>query len=460
MKSDESGMGGDESAQAGTNRADSGTNQRGGFRREPCGDSRRVARRRFIAATGTVVLAAPARRAAAAPSPDRIRVGAIGVGGRGRLLLDQLPDDAQLVALADCNLPRAEAYAKDHAAKHGTTLDVVQDHRRLLDRQDIDAVIVATGEFQRVLPCIHACQAGKDIYAEKPLTLTVQEGRALVGAVRRHGRVLQVGTQQRSMAINRLACEFVRSGGLGTIREVRAVNYHGSAAEPVPPPAAEAVPAGLDWNTWLNQAADRPFSPVWMAWMQWRDFAGGEMTNWGAHGIDQVQWALGMDDTGPVAIVPHGAAPNAAVEMRYASGVPLTFVLDKGPMGGAVFIGDRGKLEINRNKVVSNPPEIAAAILASVDVAEEERAWSDETALWQARQHLQNWLDCIRTRERPVADVETGHRSITVCHLAGVARRLGRPLEWDPVAERFVSDPEADALLARPRRAGFELPEV
>ncbi|MFM7206006.1 MAG: Gfo/Idh/MocA family protein, partial [Planctomycetaceae bacterium] len=305
----------------------------------------RIARRTFLASVGTMTIASTAGRSPAAPGSARIRIGAIGVGGRGRLLLDQLPDDAQLVALSDCNLPRAEAYAKDHAAKHGAALDVVQDHRRLLDRKDIDAVIVATGDFQRVLPCIHACQAGKDIYAEKPLTLTVQEGRTLVSAVRRHGRVLQVGTQQRSMAINRLACSFVRSGGLGALREVRAVNYHGSAAEPVPPPAAEAVPAGLDWSAWLNQAADRPFSPIWMAWMQWRDFAGGEMTNWGAHGIDQVQWALGADDTGPVRIVPRGAAPNAAVEMHYASGVPLNFVLEKGPMGGAVFIGEKGKLE-------------------------------------------------------------------------------------------------------------------
>jgi hypothetical protein len=128
-------------------------------------------------------------------------------------------------------------------------------------------------------------------------------------------------------------------------------------------------------------------------------------------------------------------------------------------MGGGVFIGDRGKLEINRNKIVSNPPEIAAEILAGIDVAAEERAWSDALALWQARQHLQNWLDCIRSRERPVADVEIGHRSVTVCHLAGIARRLGRPLDWDPVAERFVSAPDADALLSRPRRAGFELPE-
>jgi len=146
--------------------------------------------------------------------------------------------------------------------------------------------------------------------------------------------------------------------------------------------------------------------------------------------------------------------------MRYADGVEVKLVLEKGPMGGAVFIGEKGKLEINRNKVTSNPPEIAAEILAELDVAAEEKEWSDETALWQARAHLQNWLDCIRSRERPVADVEIGHRSATLCHLVGIARQLGRALAWDPTAERFTGDAEADALLVRERRRGFELPEA
>jgi hypothetical protein len=146
--------------------------------------------------------------------------------------------------------------------------------------------------------------------------------------------------------------------------------------------------------------------------------------------------------------------------MTYADGLEVKFVLEKGPMGGAVFVGEKGKLEINRNKVTSNPPEIAAGILAAVDVAEEERKWSDETALWQARHHLQDWLDCIRSRALPVADVEIGHRSVTVCHLANIARAVGRALQWDPAAERFVADPAADALLERERRRGFELPAV
>ena len=292
-------------------------------------------------------------------------------------------------------------------------------------------MIVATGDFQRVGPCIHACRAGKDVYAEKPLSLSVREGRALVQAVRRHDRVLQVGTQQRSMAINRLACALLREGKLGRIEEVRAINYSGPREAPAGGLPAEPVPAGLDWDAWLSQA----------------------------HGVDQIQWALGADDTGPVAVEPLGEGLNAPVRMRYADGTVVNFVIEqgKGPMGGAVFVCERGKLEINRNKVASNPPEIARDLLAALDEAEEERRWSDETALWQARWHMEDWFDAMRTRRRPVADVEIGHRSVSVCHLANIARRVGRPLQWDPAAERFVGE-DLDALLDPPRRGGHELP--
>jgi predicted dehydrogenase len=423
-------------------------------------------RRQFLGASAALAagaMGAPfftARQALAAPAQpgpnDRIRVGAIGVGGRASLLLQQLPEGGEIVALSDCNLPRAEAFK----AKANGDWPVYQDYRKLLDRKDIDAVIVATGEFQRVVPCIHACQAGKDVYAEKPLTLYVREGRALVDAVRRHGRVLQVGTQQRSMAMNKVACELIRSGGLGKVLEVRAINYTGAEASPRDGLPEQSVPAGLDWNTWLNQAAARPYHPNWMGWMRWRDFSGGEMTNWGAHGVDQIQWALGMDDTGPSEMKPLSAGSNGQVAMKYANGVPVNFVIEtgKGPMGGAVFICEKGKLEINRNKFSSNPPEIAKELNKKVDVAEEERKWSDELALWQARWHMQDWLDCIRTRKQPVADVEIGHRSVTVCHLANITRAVGRPLRWNAQQEQFIGDDEANAMLDQPRRAGFELP--
>jgi predicted dehydrogenase len=427
--------------------------------------SRPRSRRQFLAQAasfGALAIAGPyvsTRRAHGAPGAnERIRVGAIGVGGRASLLLDQLPESAEIVALCDCNMPRAEAFK----AKKKASWPVYQDYRKILDRKDIDGVIVATGEFQRVLPCIHACQAGKDVYAEKPLTLYIGEGRALVKAVRHYNRVLQVGSQQRSMEMNRVACELIRSGGLGKVLEVRAMNYPGAQASPMPYPPEQPAPAGLDWNVWLNQAAERPFHPDWMGWMRWRDFAGGEMTNWGAHGVDQIQWALGMDATGPTEMKPLSEGQNGRVAMRYANGVEVNFVLEqgRGPMGGAVFVCEKGKLEINRNKFTSNPPEIAAELTKKLDVSEEERKWSDEIALWQARWHMQDWLDCMRTRKTPVADVEIGHRSITVCHLANITRALGRSLQWDPAREQFVGDSEANEHLNRPRRHGFELPKV
>jgi predicted dehydrogenase len=385
---------------------------------------------------------------------ERITVGAIGVGGRATLLLEQLPESAQIVALCDCNLPRAEKFKADHKG----SWPIVQHYQKLLERKDIDAVIVGTGEFQRVLPCIHACQAGKDIYAEKPLTLYIHEGRVLVNAARKHKTVFQVGTQQRSMAMNRIACELVRTGGLGKILEVRAVVYPNSEPSPSPLFPEQPTPAGFDWSVWLNQAAFRPFNGEWMNWMRWRDFSGGQMTNWGAHGVDQIQWALGRDGTGPVEMRPLTPGLNGQVELRYANGVPIRFVLEHGPMGGAIFVCEKGKLEINRNKFASNPKSIAVDLLKKVDEAEEEKKWSDQTALWQAKWHLQNWLECIKARKKPIADVEIGHRSISVCHLVNITRRIGRPLKWDPVKEKFVGDDEANKLVDLPRRKGYELP--
>lgn len=414
----------------------------------------------FAAGAFAAPLFVPGRALSATGKPkanERITVGAIGVGGRATTLLEELPESAQLVALADCNLPRAEIFKMLHRGKW----DVYQDYRKILDRKDIDAVIVATADFQRVLPCIHACQAGKDIYAEKPLSLYIREGRALVNAVRHYNRILQVGTQQRSMEMNRAACALVRSGKLGKVLEVRAMNYTGPRPTPAKSLAKQPVPKGLDWNVWLGQAAWREFNEDWMTWMQWRDFSGGQMTNWGAHGVDQIQWALGMDGNGPSEIKPLTRGPNGAVAMRYANGVELKFgPEERGPMGGAVFTCEKGKIEINRNKCTSNPRQIAEELRKEVNVAEENRKWSESLSSMQARWHLQNWLDCIRTRQLPHADVEIGHRSISVCHLANIARAVGRPLHWDPVREEFAGDEEANRYLERPRRHGFELPSV
>jgi len=216
------------------------------------------------AATAALIASRSPRSMASTTHPvwasERIRVGTIGVGGRGSLLLEQLPESAQIVAVADCNQPRAMAFRE----KLKADWPVYSDYRQVLDRKDIDAVIVATGEFQRIRPCIEACMAGKDIYAEKPLSLYIQEGRALVTAARKAKRVVQVGTQQRSMEMNRIACALIRNGGLGKLLEVREIAYKGPQLSPAEPFPSETPPAGLDWNVWLNQAPDRPFNFTWL----------------------------------------------------------------------------------------------------------------------------------------------------------------------------------------------------
>jgi predicted dehydrogenase len=394
-------------------------------------------RRDFLA---TLPLAAKA-----APS-DRVRIGVIGMGNRAGLLVDQLPAGGEVVAVADCDLPRCDLAVSQRKA----SWKIFQDYRRLLDLKDIDAVIVATTDHVRVLPCIHAAQAGKDIYAEKPLTTHIAEGRALVNAVRKHNRIFQVGSQQRSMEMNRAACEFVRTGGLGKITLVKAVNYTGPRRYTGLP--EERVPDGFDWNLWLGPTPMRPYNKqLHRGWMGWWDYSGGQMTNWGAHGLDQIQWALGMDDSGPAEIWPE----NGQLRAKYPNGVPVSFELPEGPfLGGAIFIGEKGTVEVVRNNFKTDPPGLITNLPRQEDIDK----WRDEVAKWQARYHLQNWLDCIKSRRRPVADVEIGHRSVSVGHLANIARDLNRRVAWDAAAERFRGDAEANALLSRPRRKGFELP--
>ncbi|MCI0335037.1 MAG: Gfo/Idh/MocA family oxidoreductase [Planctomycetes bacterium] len=383
------------------------------------------------------------------PPSEHVLIGVIGVGVRSRQLIDQIPPGARVVALADCYTQRAIDAVKERKVNW----PVYQDYRDMFDSEKLDAVIVGTPDHARTLPCIRAMQAGLDVYAEKPLTAYVREGRILVDAVRKHKRVFQVGTQQRTMEINRFCCEFIREGKIGKVEKVSGVNYPGPRRyEGLP---EEPVPENDDWNTWCGPTELRPFNnQLQFAWVQWRDYSGGEMTNWGAHGIDQIQWALGKDGTGPTELWPDTPGPNGIVSMRYKDGPTVRFERNGAPMGGAVFFGSECKMEINRNRFATNP---AHFVKDAPNPAVRDK-WEGDG--WIARPHIQNWLDCIKSRELPSADVEIGHRSITVCHLLNIARELGRKLLWDPEKEQFVGDDEANKLLDRPRRAGFELPSV
>jgi len=456
-----------------------------------------LTRRRFLAGMAAAAAAEKVLAADSARSTgDVLRVGVVGAGVRGKYLIGNLPETARVTALCDCapsrladTLNPTGPFAavlqrfRDADAARCTTY---QDYRRMFDRERLDAVIIATPDHHHTLAALLALQAGLDVYLEKPLTVAVREGRVLADAVKRTGRVLQVGSQQRTMEINRVACEFIRNGGLGKISHVELPNYPG----PLPMSAADdfsAEPADdVDWNLFCGPAPLRPHHRrlwvkdefkvgdlLWRGWDLFRDYSGHLMTNWGAHSVDMVQYALGRDESGPASITVESPQPRdfiaaawqtksplptrsdesrfRPVTMRYADGVELRFV--HGPEF-ILFHGEKGRLKMRRNFFETDPPGLVADRIDPQLAAR----WTGDGHV--ARPHLQNWLDCIQTRATPNAPVETGHRTVTVCHLANLARELNRPLNWDPNQERFVADPEADAWLDRPRRRGFELPQV
>jgi predicted dehydrogenase len=395
---------------------------------------------------------------------DRIGVGYVGCGRRGNQLLG-LPPEGRIVAAADVDLNRAQAMASRSNCR------AYQDYRQMLEADDVDAVVVATPDHWHVLPSIHACQAGKDIYLEKPLSLTIREGRILVDAVRKYGRVLQTGSQRRSMAGHRYGCELVRNGVAGKIHTVCILNYPSPWDCRLP---GQPVPDGIDWQTWCGMTDPVPFhQDIYVqrsqpGWISFRPWSGGEMTGTGTHGFDQIQWALDLDHTGPVEIECEGGriepvvytepegpgrgnrlmSQGRHVTMRYANGITIQLT-DNGPAAGGEFIGDNGKIRIGNNTVDSNPPELARTPAETL-----------KTRLPVSDNHLQDWFDSIKSRAKPIADVEVGHRSATICHLGNIVRWVGRKLTWDPDREIFPGDDEANSYLDRPRRQGYELPEL
>jgi predicted dehydrogenase len=376
---------------------------------------------------------------------DRITVGVIGSGGRGSFLAGHMPTDGRVVALSDCYTKQMESAIKANGAPKWATY---QDYRRMIDAENLDAVVVATTDQNRVAACVLACQAGLDIYAEKPLTLTMAQGQALIQAVHKHDRVCQVGTHQRLMEPNRFAADLIRNGAIGKVHTVLARQYKAPKRYTGLP--EEPIPKGLDWDLWTGPAALRPYNQ-WLhlkmdryqGWAQWWDYSGGDVTLHGAHAADQIQNTLGKDDTGPLEIWPTGEGPDASVRMRYADGTVVRFERDFGIWWGAVFVGENGKIEINRGRIASNPKDLIKD--------------APKTSGGDAGPHMQNWLDCIKTREKPIADVETGHRAVNLCHLINICRELGRKIQWDPENESFPDDKDATALMNRPRRPGFGL---
>jgi predicted dehydrogenase len=433
-------------------------------------------RREFVqgvAASASIPLLAPAAALAddkKAPANERLAVGFIGVGtmNRGHLGHFLGQNDVQVVAVCDVDRTRRESAKETVEKKYGGQqkngqykgCDAYNDFHELIARKDIDAVIIATPDHWHTIPCLEAIKAGKDVYCEKPLTLTIHEAKLLIDAVRKYDRIFQVGSQQRSEDKFRIACELVRSGRIGKLKTVY-VNV-GSPSIPCDLPEESPEP-GLDWERWLGPAPMRPYNPTlsprgvhkhFPAWRNYREYSGGMMTDWGAHHFDIAQWGLGMDESGPVEIIPP-ADPKAerGVRYHYANGCQVIHGEEEGDSGrkvnGVTFIGSDGRIFVNRGYLESSPADII-----------KEPLGEKEVHLYKSPGHQRDWLNCVRSRKRPICDVEVGARSVTVCHLGNLAYWNHRKLRWDPQHWQFVGDTEANKWLDRERRGPYQLPKV
>ena len=328
-------------------------------------------------------------------------------------------------------------------------IDVYARHEELIARDDIDVVFVCTPDHWHAAVAKAAMLAGKDVYCEKPLTLTVREGRVLVDTARRYGRVLQTGTQQRSNKSFRKAAEIVRNGWIGDLKRIRTRLGAFPAAVPLP---AEPVPGDFDYERWLGPSPWRPYNAKRVkgdyggGWRCFLEYGGRKNGDWGAHHFDIIQNALGMDDSGPVEFIPAGFEGSKYQTHVYANGIRVERYED-GLKPMIEFHGTNGTVGVSRDDVIdSDPPGLFSRALRAED-----------THLYVSDNHHSDFFDCVRTRQRPISDVEAGHRSATVCHLNAIAAQLGRALRWDPKNEEIIGDPLASRLLDRPRRAGYAL---
>jgi predicted dehydrogenase len=436
-----------------------------------------LARRGFLKASAGTLAAASAwpamvasRSAQAAPAPakpaapsERLVIGMIGTGDLGRRhhLEGKILSHPNLdcVAVCDVDSHHVNLAARSIFNKTGKRPGVYHDFRKLLDRKDLDAVFVVTPDHWHALCAIAAVEAGKDVYCEKPLTLTVDEGRKMVATARRYGSVLQTGNMQRSDARFRHAVELVRNERIGKVKTIH--TYIGSVHEPNWEPL-QTPPSELDWDLWLGPAPWADYFPGRCHYeFRWfSEYSGGKMTDWGAHHNDQAQWALDMDSSGPVFVEgkgvrfekgPYNVFKTFDVHYRYANGVDL-FCHGNGP-NGVRYEGTDGWIFVSRSKIEASDP----AILEWEPGANDKKVINTGSDPDNWTNHYGNWIDCIKTRQRPICDVEVGHRSASLCHLGNIAMTLGRPLQWDPAKEQFEGDEAANALLSRPMRAPWKL---
>ncbi len=401
------------------------------------------------------------QRAESSPPSERLNLALIGCGGQGTGDAKNAQRYGQIVAVCDVDAGHLAAAQKTFPGAEGYS-----DFRRLLERKDVDAVICGTVDHWHTLVAMATMKAGKDIYCEKPLTLTIDEGKRLIEVQRQTNRILQTGTQQRSDAHFRLACDLVRNGRIGKIERVEVWLPAGLRDGPF---KTSPVPEGFDYDFWRGQtpAIEYVKERTHFSFRYWWDYSGGTMTDWGAHHNDIVLWALEMDGSGPVSIegkqlidmIPGGytAASEYEVTYTYANGIIHTSksttasawhggVKDpKGQQHGIKFHGTDGWIWVTRGVINASDRQLLTQKLPE-----------DAKRVYVSNNHMGNFIDCVKTRKAPICPVEIGHRSASLCHLGVIAIRLGRKLNWDPAKEQFVGDAEASSWVSRQMRKPYD----
>jgi len=428
--------------------------------------TRRSALRRTALAAASAVAApliVPASalgRNGLVPPSERLNLGMIGMGlmmgGHLGTMLGH--SGVQVRAVCDVKTDKREQarqqvearYADQKASGTYRGCDAYNEYERIVERDDIDICFVITPDHWHIPIALAAVRRGKDCYVEKPMTLTIHEGRVMADAVRRYGRVLQVGTQQRSNGAFRKAAEIVRNGWIGKVHTVYAGLGRFAAPAALP---EQPVPEGFDYDRWLGSSpwfpynAERVKGDFGGGWRRFWEYGARKNGDWGAHHYDIIQWALGRQYDGPTFFFPVGYEGREQQGFEYQDG-PLVLRDHPSPSGQMIhFIGDQGSVGVSRgNNLVTEPARLRDRPLGPAD-----------QHLYASNNHHQNFLDCVRNRKRPIADVEIGHRTASVCHLSAISERLNRTIRWDPETETILGDAEASKWLDRPRRAPYTL---
>ena len=420
-------------------------------------DNSGISRRRFLqsAAMGMAALTIVPRHVLGAgftaPS-DQINLGMIGCGAQARwTLAPEFAKRANVIAACDVESRQLqeiqniiEKITEEKTGKKMRGFKAYSDFRELLKNKDIDGVVIATPDHWHAIITIEAARAGKDVYVEKPMTHSIEEGRLMANAIDKYGRVLQTGNMQRSWRNFRHACELVQNGYIGDIKEIK-VSVGG------PPKAydlqAEPVPSTLNWDMWVGPAVMNPYSSVlappmekrvFPDWRLYKEYGGGMVCDWGAHMFDIAQWGMGMDNSGPVEFYPPDGKEFKVMTMKYANGTIMTHE-DFGRGSGVRFIGSKGVIDISRDYLDTMPGKLATHELKD-----------SEIRLYNSPDHYNDFLNSMKTRKQPMCTAEVGHRTASLCHIINICYEVNRPLKWNPEKEEFVGERAVNRM-----RSGF-----